>query len=353
MIVDSSKAGSMSPARYLLILIGCLLVLTPTHVWAQKNVDLELVTEPGAPLATSQKWLAALGDLGVASLRIRAGRSGDRAEVTETGTKQSPSFTVTGLITKRDQLVVPGASFSMQQKGELKAWLAKLGTGKATEPKEETTAFGLNDEQLLAVHDALAGKVSFETKGQPVGDVARKILKELALTTDVDPEVRRVVDAGEVVHDDLKGVSYGTALAATLRPAGLVFAPVKISKTETRLRIADSRNLKESWPIGWPAQQGLSQTLPAMSKFINVEISDVVLADALTSIQGRVQAPFLFDHNGLARQQIDPATLKVSLPKGKTYYKAILDRLLAQAHLKCEVRVDEAEQPLVWISTVK
>ena len=78
-----------------------------------------------------------------------------------------------------------------------------------------------------------------------------------------------------------------------------------------------------------------------------------VLSEALDSIQKRVDAPFLYDHNGLARQQIDPTKVKCSLPQGKTYYKAILDRILSPAHLKSEVRIDEADKPFVWISTVK
>ena len=43
----------------------------------------------------------------------------------------------------------------------------------------------------------------------------------------------------------------------------------------------------------------------------------------------------------------------VTLPRSRTTYSLALKRLLAQAGLQFEIRVDEAGTPFVWISTVK
>jgi len=40
----------------------------------------------------------------------------------------------------------------------------------------------------------------------------------------------------------------------------------------------------------------------------------------------------------------------VSYPSRKTFYEKLLDRLLVQADLKKEVRVDEAKKPFLWVS---
>jgi hypothetical protein len=104
--------------------------------------------------------------------------------------------------------------------------------------------------------------------------------------------------------------------------------------------------------VGWPLEKAEKDVLPDYYKFLPVEINDFALTDALDALQSRLQAPFLFDHNSLARQGIEPAAVKVSHPKGQTYYKKVVDRLLAQAKLKAELRVDEAGRPLLWISTI-
>ncbi|HTN75698.1 MAG TPA: hypothetical protein VL096_10650 [Pirellulaceae bacterium] len=343
----------MSLARAVVMSWLLLLLVAPAIALAQKNIDLELVTEPGVPLNTPQKWMNALKDLDVGSLRIREGRAGDRPEIDETGSQRSPAYTVTGLITKRGKVVVPGGSFGMEDKAQFKAWLQKLSSGKANEPEEILGSFGLSKEQLVGTYELLSKKVTFDTKDKAVGEIARQIVKEIDLKITIDPEAKAALDAGEVVLDELNGLSQGTALAAALRPAGLVFLPVRVSKTQVQLRVADARSVEESWPVGWPMDKGLAETLPVMGTFLNVEISDVVLSTALNSIQQRVKAPFLYDHNGMARQRIDPAAIKVTLTPGKTYYKKILDLLLVKGKLKCEIRVDEADSPLVWISTIK
>jgi hypothetical protein len=93
--------------------------------------------------------------------------------------------------------------------------------------------------------------------------------------------------------------------------------------------------------------------LPELFKFLNVEVSDTLLAESLEAIRGRLNVPLIVDQNNLAKQQIDFATVKVTLPKTNTYYSKVLERLLFQAKLKYELRVDEADRPFLWITTLK
>jgi hypothetical protein len=67
----------------------------------------------------------------------------------------------------------------------------------------------------------------------------------------------------------------------------------------------------------------------------------------------RVKAPIVIDYNALARLDVDLATKKVDLPKTNTFYARALDRVLSQANLKYEVRVDEADKPFLWISSIR
>ena len=57
--------------------------------------------------------------------------------------------------------------------------------------------------------------------------------------------------------------------------------------------------------------------------------------------------------NMMVRNRIDPKTVKVTVPAGRTFYKKILDRLLSQVGLTCQLRVDEAEKPFLWVTSAK
>jgi hypothetical protein len=85
---------------------------------------------------------------------------------------------------------------------------------------------------------------------------------------------------------------------------------------------------------------------------LTVEIEQTPLAEAAVAISERVKAPLLIDHNGLAREKVDFAK-KVGFPRGSTYYGRALDRLLFQAKLKFDIRLDEADKPFLWITTLK
>jgi hypothetical protein len=117
--------------------------------------------------------------------------------------------------------------------------------------------------------------------------------------------------------------------------------------------VTDIRSAPTSWPVGWPPRERRNEVIPKLFEFIRIEIIERPLADVLAAIAERLESPLLLDHAALDRQQIDPETAIVSFPAGRSYYKQILDRVLFQARLKGEVRVDELGQPLVWITTLK
>ena len=71
------------------------------------------------------------------------------------------------------------------------------------------------------------------------------------------------------------------------------------------LVITDSKSTQEFWPIGWPPEKKADKLAPDLFKFIPIDIKNARLLDALAAIGSRLQIPFLFDHNGLARAEIE------------------------------------------------
>jgi hypothetical protein len=140
-------------------------------------------------------------------------------------------------------------------------------------------------------------------------------------------------------------------LAAIARPVGGQLI-VRRSGEAVELALVPARGA-EAWPIGWrPKEKSDGKLMPASFEFLTVEIDSVPASEAIETVQSRLKAPMLFDHNNIARHRID-LSKRVTIPAGRTYYLRALDRMLFQVGLKCEVRVDDAGTAFLWATTLK
>ena len=355
-------SGSARSQRRLLLVCGLsvmLCCLPPARLGvaatqSQPFVSLELVVEDQAAITTSHRWLQMLQDSGT-SVRIRAARPGDTAEVKQAGSSSAPSYHVTGVLTRRNTLRLPGAEISYGDKSGLQRWLDKLRSGGVEGLTAKTVAFGLTEPQFKELYEQLAVAVANQTRGQPTTSILEGIQSQVPYSLSIVPAAQSAIATAAPVRDELEGVSAGTALAALLRPLGLAFMPVRGASGEVILRIDRASQLPEFWPVGWPLRenQRTDTVLPKLLQFLPVEIEDVTLDEALSVISQRLEAPLLWDHNGMAKQGIDPSTIQVALKPERTFYKKIVDRLLYQGGLRQELRVDEAGTGFLWIEPVK
>ena len=149
-----------------------------------------------------------------------------------------------------------------------------------------------------------------------------------------------------------QGLSCGTVLAYVLRPMGYCLVP-RLEGARTVYAVVEARADMEIWPIGWEPTKPDRDTLPALHEFHNVNIEGVTASKALQAIGKLLQVPVLIDHNAMARHGVEPEKVLVSHPLRRTTYSLALRKILFQARLKSEVRIDEADQPFLWITTVK
>ncbi len=319
---------------------------------AKPPVTFELVTRPGLPLTASQQWYKALTGLGISGLQIRAAQPGDEADIHQQGSKAAPQYKVVGILTADNVLHVPGGTFKPGDVGRLRTWLDKLGDEGAEGVTARRTAFGFTPRQLGEVTDDLKRPVTFSTKGLSAAKAVERIGKSLKLPLELDETARSEL-ARVKVADELSGITSGTALAALLRPAGLVLRPERPRGGELRYRVEKAQKDRESWPVGWKPSSAASKPLPELFEFLQVEIKETSVSDALDAIQGRLKAPFLFDRNAMALYGIDPATVQAEVPDKRMTYSQILGKVLMQARLKYELRLDEADKPFLWITSVK
>ena len=337
-------------ARFLLTAV---LVLASSNCWAAPLVSLELGTEPGFPLGGERKWLMMLKDCQLTNIRFRSLRPGTKIEIKNRGTEASPSYVVTGVLTARNTIRLPGVEFRYGERTAMTRWVQKLKSEGMESLTAEKGPFGLTKKELLQLHEAMTGKVDFATRDMKYLDAVSRVARDLRVQVALDPTARTALASPDTIQDELQGLSSGTVLAIVLRPLGLVLVPQKPAGQAVSLFITRSDQVKESWPVGWPPQKNPGSTLPVLFKSLNVEIDKVALSEALTAIAPRVKAPFVFDYNALARERIQLDAVQVSVPAGRTYYKKILDQVLSQARLYCEIRVDEVNTPFIWISNFK
>lgn len=128
-------------------------------------------------------------------------------------------------------------------------------------------------------------------------------------------------------------------------------APAVNADGTLRIDIVDGRTAKEQWPVGWKTDVPERDSLPKLFESLPVEIVDSPLSNTLDAIEKRLGVPMLLDYNVVAAKKIVPEEIKVSFPAKRSFYKRVLDRVLFQAGLQAEVRLDDADHPFIWLTS--
>lgn len=334
------------------VLIGILLVLGAAPAMAAPRVSLEILTQPGLAPTAAHQWYEALSKLGFTNLQIRSGNPGEEMGIETTGSGSSKTFRVTGILGTDNTLQVPGGKFGMRDSGRMQTWLNNLGTDGVEGVTAPRVAFGMTPSQIEHIHADLRRPVSVSTVGmtgdQAVAAVAKSLRGPIRLAPGAAAELTKVT-----LEDELRGFASGTALAVIARPAGLVFAPARQTNGKIEYRIGPPVKGTDVWTVGFAPQQRAVQVLPAMYDVLNVEISEIPVAEALTAIQERLGVPFLYDRNAMALHGSDPTSAPAEVPGKRLSYSQVLGKVLSQAGLRYELKVDEADRPFLWITTIK
>ena len=335
--------------RIILLLLSWHL-LAATTLADRPPVRLELAARKGVPLTGQQRWLTTLRGL-TDSLRIRKARNGDKPEIRDTGTRFAPSYLVIGILSDRNSLLLPGASFRTTDRTEIVRWINRLrsdGIDAVASPKGQ---FGLTEKQWVTINKALQQPVHFSTRNLRSFDVASQIAKRVSVPFALDAVGRRILEKNQRLLDDYQGLSSGTAMAALLHSIGLVMVPEQPQGEDLQIGVFKASDAEHSWPIGTAPANAPGRAFPKLFNKLTVTIDDQPLATVVNAVQKRLEVPILQDHPALAKQGIDLTRDRVTLPEQRSYYHSILRDSLRQAGMKYELRVDDRGQPFLWITT--
>jgi len=320
--------------------------------WGAGRVELLLATEQGAPLVAQQTWMRELGQAGVQNVRIRAAHSGARPGIEIRGTSDRPVYVVSGTLTAEGDVVVPGGRFRDGQAARLARWLDDLARKGPPSPSEPAGAFGLSAQQNEQVRQTLARPVTASTKGQTPGQIVRRIRDTWSLPLELDATTAAALASGPI-DCELSGMSCGTVLAYVLRGPGYCLVPRRSAGGAVGYAVVPAERAGEIWPVGHVPKTPRVKLVPKLYESRPIHIENVTVAQVLAAVAERVEIPVLVDHNALARHGLEPAKVVVSIPPGKTTYDKALNRVLVEAGLKRELRVDEAGKPFLWVTSLK
>ena len=341
-----------------------LIILAGVAEAAVPPFELELATERGVQITAPHEWLQLLAGIGIDHVRIRGSQPGDEPRVENRGSSPGAGYRVVGVLTSRDQLRLPGGTFSRADRARLKEYFARLAADGVDSAIAPRVRFGLTQKELNAVLADLAQPVDFATKRQAPRAVINRLHTKLSLKFAVEAEADRILRAAPSIPDELSGLTAGTSMAMMLRNCGLVMRPEKLRGQPVDYRIAPTgaettaqstrgntaATDMQFWPIGWEPDKSPGETAPSLLESLNAEIDGYTLDEALAAIGPRLKVPMYVDHAALKACNIDPAKIQVKLARTRTSYKRVIDRILAQALLGSEIRVDEAGMPFLWIT---
>ncbi len=349
----------------------------PTDLYAQVGFDQEIVED--APLTiirveiltqgidagpNPQRWGQAFAEIGITS-RIRQGTKEDVPLVTEEQDGEVRRINVIGTLDGQGRLQFPDVSFTMADQLEFRNWFAELERYGVQGNPDGQTNWGLDEGQLIELLGYLGRPITAEVKGLPL----RQVLNELPLAAEMelkafDPSTNGApvsatavevipsgLDENAIVQLEVQGLSLGTGLAILLSQQGLGFQPLRNPDGSTDLQIIPLGGDREPWPIGWPIgdETPRDQLFPTLFEFFPINIEDVSLSQTLAVISERSEVPILVDYRLCAAEEIDLSMIRVTVVERQSAWGLVIRRVVTQAMLTFDYRLDEADRPFVWV----
>ncbi len=340
----------LAPLRTLLVSPSLLLALSLANACAAAlPIELEVAAQSDSPFGAMQEWNKVLAEMDLARVRLRGAHAGDAPSIEVDEYRGRKVYRVLGMLNRSDELVLPGGKFRQGDRDGLKQFFQDLPR-RQDEAGIERVRFGLTPEQLAAVMVELAKTVDEPTQDGSPHELLGALTAGCPLPVAGEISVRATLRDAAPFRSQMKGLTLGTTLAAMLRGAGLQFTPDTLGAEPLTLRVVPLDASVESWPVGWKLVGGPRLIAPAMYRITNIELANFTLDKAIAALAPHMGVPIVIDQRTLAARKIDPTTVKVKLPRSKTYPRNAFDRILAQGRLAGELRVDEAGTPFYWVT---
>ena len=357
----SGQFGFCNRCAFLLIGFGLVLSIQaaygqsssrPSQTSAKStHLVLEISSNSTASIGTQQRWVQALQNVGANRVSSKTLTQG-AAMVEETERGGTRYIKVRGFV-EGGKLELPGGSYRLGDIGKIRDLLQKF----RDDGKETTLApkldFGLTSSQLVGLAEKLAKPVAEPTKGKSLSAVVKAITRQTGVPFSPDSVARAALTGQADVTQEFKGMSSGTALAALVKPLGLVLEPGREQGQQVQVHIKRPEAGKKSWPVGREPDTVPLLLEPAMFQKLPIGIKNYPLDKVMTAFQQKAKIPFVYDDQVIAAEGIDVSKTLVSINNKNGVLMVMIKKLLRQTEpkrLSGKLRVDDAGKAFLWIT---
>ena len=324
---------------------------------SETEVTLELLTGAAAAAEHAQEWGQQLQKLNI-TFQTRQAITTDKPQVKEQKLGRLRRVTVVAVLDRNGKIICADRSFTLAQSEKLAEWIRELKAYGAQGAPQGKPLFGLDESQFTAVMKALSPTVEADTLGLTLDAVLGKLPLPAKYPLRMTPEAQRAArmrDPDKVLRQSSKGLSVGTALAASLGEFGLVFKPLRTPEGSIELSVAPREDDSDRWPLGWPLDPNKpqGQIAPALFKMVPVDLDEVPLTDVLVAASNASEVPIVIDYHAIDQLGIDLSELKVTIAPRKTTWGLLLKQVTFSHKLGRRIVTDEASHPFVVITTLK
>ena len=316
-------------------------------------VILEISSNSSAGFGAQQRWMKMLQNVGadrVSSKTISQGA----ADVEENEISGRRLIKVRGFIEK-GKLELPGGSYRLSDTARIRDLIQKFRDDGTQTTLAEKHDFGLTRDQLVDLATKLAKPVAEPTKGKPFVAVVDAIASQMGVPFARDQYARAAFGGEEKVSQEFQGMASGTALAALVKPLGLVLEPSRPQGGQVKVHLKRAQDSKQAWPVGREPERVPGMAEPKLFVKMPIGIKNFPLDKVMEAVQKKAGIPFIYDEQVIASEGIDVAGTKVSISNKNGILMVVIGKLLRQTaprRLSQEIRVDDAGQTFLWI-TVK
>jgi hypothetical protein len=323
----------------------------------ETDVTLELITSATAAAEHAQAWGQRLQKLDI-RFQTRQPVAGDKPEVKEQKLGRMRRVTVVAVLDRSGKILCHDRNFTLAEAEKLAEWIRELKAYGAQGAPQGKPLFGLDERQFAAVLKELSPSVTADTQGLTLEAALGKLSLPEKHPLRMTPEAQRVarmIDSEKTLRQSTRGLSAGTALAATLNEFGLIFKPLRTPEGRIELTVSPREEGQDAWPVGWPLDpdKPQGQLVPALFKVVPVNLEDVPLTDVLTAAAEASEVPIITDHYAIEAEGIELSELKVTVPMRKTTWGLLLKQVTFPHKLGRRIVADESGKPFVLITTLK
>ncbi len=301
---------------------------------AAPPIELELATESGLQITAPREWLQLMASLGIENVRIRSASSADKPSRRQSRRRRAAPFPRRRHRHCQWRTATPGRQVSNVRPAETRRLFRaprRRWAGVADRPARPLRSHG-KGVRRRSCRSCPTGRLRHAGPAAPrrARPAASKVLAPTRARRCAQPDHSHCHTGRRRSPQSHRRHGPGDR-APQLRTR----ATTREGPRRTASRFASFRSTPRATP-GRSAGSRKPRRAKRPRRCLNFSTSRSRATrsqEAIDAIAPRLKLPIYWDHAALAKDKIDPAKVQVHLPRSRTYYKRILDRVLAQAHL--------------------